>query len=99
MANTKADAKVAMFRVDVEANFAKAKGMVDRAKWQARREALEGVHAQGFDIIAEIENAKAEEARARRLTFPEEDFKSSSESENGEDPEDVDATSDEDQAT
>ncbi|XP_070050326.1 uncharacterized protein [Nicotiana tomentosiformis] len=96
--NKRADAKVAQFRVDVEVN--QAKGMVEHAKWQARREALEGVSAQGFNIVAEIENAKAEEARARRLAFPEEDSESSSsEYEDRENPEDGDATSNEYQAT
>ncbi|XP_016490783.1 uncharacterized protein LOC107810508 [Nicotiana tabacum] len=98
VASTKANAKVAQFKVDVEAIQAQAKSMVDHARWEARREALEGVHAQGFDILAEIENAKVEEARARKLAFPEEYFKSLTESEGGEDPEDEDATSDEDQA-
>ncbi|XP_070034201.1 MAR-binding filament-like protein 1 [Nicotiana tomentosiformis] len=79
-ANKRADAKVAQLRIDVE----------------ARREALEEVSAQGFDVEAEIETAKAEENRAQRLTFPEEDFYSSSKSEGGKDPEG--ATSDEDQA-
>ncbi|XP_070040873.1 uncharacterized protein [Nicotiana tomentosiformis] len=45
VANTKADAKVAQFNIDAEAIQAKAKSMVDHAKWQARREALEEVHA------------------------------------------------------
>ncbi|XP_070039653.1 uncharacterized protein [Nicotiana tomentosiformis] len=98
MANIKADAKVSQFKVDVEAIQAQAKSMVDHARWKAR-EALEGVHAQDFDILAEIENAKAEEARARKLAFYEEDSESLSESEGGEDPEGEDATSDEDQAT
>ncbi|XP_070041395.1 uncharacterized protein [Nicotiana tomentosiformis] len=96
-ANKRADAKVDQFRIDVEVNQAKAKSMVEHAKWQAQREALEGVIAQGFDVEFVIENAKAEETRARRLAFPEEDSDSSSESEGGEDPEDT--ASDEDQAT
>ncbi|XP_070031744.1 uncharacterized protein [Nicotiana tomentosiformis] len=79
--NKRADAKVAQFRIDVE----------------ARSEALEEVSAQGFNVEAEIENAKTEETRARRLVFPEEDFDSSSEFEDGENPEDE--ASDEDQAT
>ncbi|XP_070049941.1 uncharacterized protein [Nicotiana tomentosiformis] len=99
VANTNADAKVAQFRVDIEAIQSKARVMVDHAKWKAQSEALEGVHAQGFDIAAEIKNAKAEEAMARRLAFLEEDSESSSESEDGENPEDGDTTSDEDQAT
>ncbi|XP_070046442.1 uncharacterized protein [Nicotiana tomentosiformis] len=95
-ANKRVDTKVAKFRIDVEVNQAKAKSMVEHAKWQARRAALEEVSAQGFNIEAEIENAKAEENRARRLAFPEEDSDSSSESEGREDPEDV--ASNEDQA-
>ena len=48
-ANKRADAKVAQFRVNVKVNQVKAKGMVEHAKWQARREALEGVNAQDID--------------------------------------------------
>ncbi|XP_070056248.1 uncharacterized protein [Nicotiana tomentosiformis] len=95
-ANKRADAKVAQFRNDVEVNQAKAKSMVEHAKWKAQREDLEEVSAQGFDVEAEIENAKAEKNRARRLAFPEEDSNSSNESEGEEDPEDV--VCDEDQA-
>ena len=79
-ANKRANAKVAQFRMDVEVNLAKAKSMVEHAKWQARREALEEVSAQGFDVGAEIEVARAKENKARRLAFPEEDSDSSSES-------------------
>ncbi|XP_070057721.1 protein WEAK CHLOROPLAST MOVEMENT UNDER BLUE LIGHT-like 1 [Nicotiana tomentosiformis] len=96
-ANKRAYAKVAQFKIDVEVNQAKAKSMVEYAKWQAQREALEGVSAQDFDVVAEIKNAKVEEVRARRLAFPKEDSESSSESEDGENPED--AASDENQAT
>nr|XP_016456982.1 PREDICTED: nucleolin 2-like [Nicotiana tabacum] len=86
VANTKADAKVAQFKVDVEAIQAKAKSLVDHPKWQDQREVLEGVHAQGFDIMAEIENTKAEETSARKLAFSEEDSDSLSESEDEENP-------------
>lgn len=99
VANSKADSKVAQFKVDVEAIQAQAKSMVDHAWWQALREALEGVHAQDFDILTEIKNTKKEEDRARKLAFPEEDSESLSESEGGEDPYGGDATSDEDRAT
>ncbi|XP_070019384.1 uncharacterized protein [Nicotiana sylvestris] len=44
-ANTIADAKVAQFKVDVETIQVKARSMVDHAKWQARREALEEFQA------------------------------------------------------
>ncbi|XP_070046733.1 uncharacterized protein [Nicotiana tomentosiformis] len=47
--------------------------MVEHAKWQARREALEEVSAQRFDVGAEIEVVWAEDNKARRLAFPEED--------------------------
>ncbi|XP_070040351.1 uncharacterized protein [Nicotiana tomentosiformis] len=78
-ANKRVDAKVAQFRIDVEINQAKAKSMVEHAKWQARREVLEEVSAQGFDVGAKIKISKAEENKARRLAFPEEDSDSSSE--------------------
>ncbi|XP_070049084.1 uncharacterized protein [Nicotiana tomentosiformis] len=98
VAETKADAKVAQFKVDVEAIHVQAKSMVEHARWKARREAFEGVHAQSFDLLAEIENAKVEEARAWKLAFPEEDSESLTESEGEEDPEDEDDAPDEDQA-
>nr|XP_016490835.1 PREDICTED: uncharacterized protein LOC107810555 [Nicotiana tabacum] len=93
-ANKRADAKVAQFRIDVEVNQAKAESMVEHAKWQAWREALEKVRAQGFDIGAEIEVARAEENKARRLAFPEEDSDDSGESEDEDDAENT--ASDED---
>ena len=96
--NTKAYAKVAQFKVDVEAIQTQAKSMVDHAKWQALREALAGVHAQDFDLLAEIENAKAKETRAQKLAFPEEDSESLRKFEDWENPEGGDAASDEDQA-
>ncbi|XP_070032488.1 interactor of constitutive active ROPs 3-like [Nicotiana tomentosiformis] len=98
-ANKRADAKVAQFRADVEVIQAKAKGMVEHVKWQARREALEGVQAQSFDIMDEIEKARVEETMVQKLAFPEEDSESSSELEDGEDSEDEDVTPDEDRAS
>ncbi|XP_070054268.1 uncharacterized protein [Nicotiana tomentosiformis] len=85
--NKRADAKVAQFRIDVEVNQAKAVSMVEHAKWQDRREALEEVRAQGFDVGAEIEVAREEENKARRLVFPEEDTDDSGESEDEDDGE------------
>ncbi|XP_070050214.1 uncharacterized protein [Nicotiana tomentosiformis] len=61
-ANKRADANVAQFKIDVEVN--QTKSMVEHAKWQARREALEEVSAQVFDVEAEIEIAKVEENKA-----------------------------------
>ncbi|XP_070034391.1 uncharacterized protein [Nicotiana tomentosiformis] len=99
VAKTEADDKVAQFKVDVEAIQAQTKNMVKHARWKARREALVGVHAHNFDILAEIENAKICEARARKLTYPKEDFEGLSEFEGGEDPDGEDFTSDGDHAT
>ncbi|XP_070023420.1 uncharacterized protein [Nicotiana sylvestris] len=99
VAKTKADAKVAQYKVDVEAIQVHAKSMMDHAKCQARRDALEKVHDQGFDIQAELENAKVEETSARKMAFPDEDTDSLSESEGGEDPEGGDVASNEDHTT
>ncbi|XP_070048907.1 uncharacterized protein [Nicotiana tomentosiformis] len=68
--NKRVEDKVAQFRVDVEVKQAKAKGMVEHAKWQARREALEEVSAQGFDIVAETENAKSGGSQGPKAGFP-----------------------------
>ncbi|XP_070048809.1 uncharacterized protein [Nicotiana tomentosiformis] len=87
------------FKVDVEAIQEQAKNMVKHARWEARREALERVHAQNFDILAEIENAKICEARAQKLAYPQEDSEGLSESKGGEDPEGEDVASDGDHAT
>nr|XP_016439888.1 PREDICTED: uncharacterized protein LOC107765724 [Nicotiana tabacum] len=64
MAKTEANDKVAQFKADVEAIQKQARNMVKHARWKSQREALEGVHAQNFDILAEIENAKLCEAKA-----------------------------------
>ncbi|XP_033515135.1 GRIP domain-containing protein RUD3-like [Nicotiana tomentosiformis] len=53
-----ADDKVAQYKADAEAIQDQAKNMVKHARWQSRREGLEGVHVQNFDVLAEIENAK-----------------------------------------
>ncbi|XP_070049979.1 MAR-binding filament-like protein 1-1 [Nicotiana tomentosiformis] len=79
-AQNEADKKVAQLKVDVEAIHEQAKNMVKHAKWESRRGTLEGVHAQNFDILTEIENAKTCETNARRLAFPEEDSEASEES-------------------
>lgn len=68
--------------------------MIDHAKWQARREALEDAQAQDFNIAVDVDNARAEEHQARKLAFPEDD----SDEQEEEDLEDGDSASDEDQA-
>ncbi|XP_019262452.1 PREDICTED: uncharacterized protein LOC109240277 [Nicotiana attenuata] len=41
----------------------------DLAKCQSRRETLEEIHARGFDLIAEVAQAKAQEIDARFLVY------------------------------
>ncbi|XP_070046983.1 uncharacterized protein YGR130C-like [Nicotiana tomentosiformis] len=49
-----ADDRVAQHKADAEVTQDQARNMVKHAKWQSRREALEGVHARDFDLLAEI---------------------------------------------
>ena len=83
-ATANADAMVAVYRSDAEAAQVRAKEVAEaaqaRANWvaehakcQSRRETLEEIHARGFDLTAEIENAKELEAEARVLAFPDDD--------------------------
>nr|XP_016463228.1 PREDICTED: uncharacterized protein LOC107786288 [Nicotiana tabacum] len=78
------DAMVAVYRSDAEAAQVRAKEVAEaaqaRANWvaehakcQSRRETLKEIHARGFDLTAEIENAKELEAEARVLAFPDDD--------------------------
>nr|XP_018628969.1 uncharacterized protein LOC104104247 [Nicotiana tomentosiformis]XP_033514083.1 uncharacterized protein LOC104104247 [Nicotiana tomentosiformis]XP_033514084.1 uncharacterized protein LOC104104247 [Nicotiana tomentosiformis]XP_033514085.1 uncharacterized protein LOC104104247 [Nicotiana tomentosiformis] len=87
---TRADAAemVAQYRADAEAAQDRLKVTVEYMKWLSRREALEEAHARGFDLSAEIENAKRLEVEAKKLADPEgeEGSKGSGEPEDGEDP-------------
>nr|XP_016435262.1 PREDICTED: tropomyosin-like [Nicotiana tabacum] len=81
-----ADEMVARYKADAEAAQDLVKNVVEHMKLLSRREALEEVHAQGFDLSAKIENAKVLEAEARKLAYPEEDdSEDSSRSKSGED--------------
>ncbi|XP_070042877.1 uncharacterized protein [Nicotiana tomentosiformis] len=85
MATTNADAMVAVYRFDSKAAQARANWVAEHAKCHSRRETLEEIHARGFDLTAEIENAKELEAEARVLAFPNDDDSGSmSGSESGE---------------
>ncbi|XP_070052696.1 uncharacterized protein [Nicotiana tomentosiformis] len=75
-----ADDKVAQYKADAEVIHDQAKNTVKHARWQSRKEALEGVHAQNFDVLAENKNAKIYEANARKLAYLEEDSEGSEES-------------------
>ncbi|XP_070031780.1 MAR-binding filament-like protein 1-1 [Nicotiana tomentosiformis] len=80
-----ADERVAQHKVDAEVAQDQVRNLVEHMKWQSRREALEGVRAQGFDLLAEIENANVSEAMARKLAYPKEE--DSEGSEDSDDPE------------
>ncbi|XP_019256719.1 PREDICTED: uncharacterized protein LOC109235182 [Nicotiana attenuata] len=70
-ANT--DEVVAVYKADAEGAQARAKDIFEYAKRQSRRETLEEIHAHGFDLSTEIENAKELEDEARRLACPQDD--------------------------
>ncbi|XP_070010789.1 uncharacterized protein [Nicotiana sylvestris] len=76
------------YKANAEAAQVRAKDIIEYAKRQSRREALEEIHARDFDLSAEIESAKDDE-----------DFKDLGESEGGGDPEDDKVAPGEDQAT
>ncbi|XP_070031721.1 intracellular protein transport protein USO1-like [Nicotiana tomentosiformis] len=90
-----ADEMVVQYKVDAEATQDLVKNIVEHMKWQSRMEALEKVHVRGFDLSADIENAKVLEAEAKKLAYPDEedfeDFEYLGESEGGEDPKGDDA--------
>nr|XP_033511230.1 uncharacterized protein LOC117276000 [Nicotiana tomentosiformis] len=45
-----ADEMVAQYKADVEAAQDRTKDIIEHAKWQSRREALEEIHARGFNL-------------------------------------------------
>ncbi|XP_070019445.1 uncharacterized protein [Nicotiana sylvestris] len=94
----KAEAKavVVIYRADAEAANARSKEtfdvaqvrlsrVVEHAKCQYRRETLEDIHARGFDLTVDIENAKMLETEAEALLSYNDDSGSASGSESGED--------------
>ncbi|XP_070010364.1 uncharacterized protein [Nicotiana sylvestris] len=87
-AKANADAMVAVYQTDAEAAQAREKEVV---------EAVQEIHACGFNLAAEIKSAKELEAEAKLLAFPDDDDSGSiSGSESGEDPEIEDAGPEED---
>ncbi|XP_019236453.1 PREDICTED: cilia- and flagella-associated protein 58-like [Nicotiana attenuata] len=93
-----AEAVVAVYRADAEVANARAKEISDvaqvrlsciaeHAKCQSQRETLEEIHARGFDLMADIVNAKVLEAEAKAEAFLSGDYDSGSASgsESGED--------------
>ncbi|XP_070014844.1 uncharacterized protein [Nicotiana sylvestris] len=89
-ANT--EAIVNVYRDDAEAANAQVKKIFDaaqvrleHAKCQSPKETLEEVHARGFDLTADIENAKELEAEAEAFLSDDDNFGSVSRSESGKD--------------
>nr|XP_016475075.1 PREDICTED: fibrinogen- and Ig-binding protein-like [Nicotiana tabacum] len=73
------EAVVAIYRADAEAVHARAKEISDAAQ------RLEEIHARGFDLTADIDNAKVLEAEAKALLSDDDDSGSASGSESGKD--------------
>ncbi|XP_070034607.1 uncharacterized protein [Nicotiana tomentosiformis] len=78
---------VAQYKADVKAAEARLKTNAEYMRRLSRRETLEEIHARGFDLSAEIEEAKKLEAKAKKLYEPEgaEDSEGSEESEGSDD--------------
>ncbi|XP_070049198.1 MAR-binding filament-like protein 1 [Nicotiana tomentosiformis] len=90
-ATSEAEALVASYQTNVEAANTRTKGISDadevrlscvaeHARSQSRRETLEEVHARGFDLTADIENAMVLEDEVGALLFDDEDSTTRSES-------------------
>ncbi|XP_070020728.1 uncharacterized protein [Nicotiana sylvestris] len=73
VAKADADEMVAQYKVDSKAAQDRSKDIIEHAKQQSRREALEKIHAWGFDLSVEIESDKGLEAEAEKLAYPEDD--------------------------
>ncbi|XP_070045024.1 vicilin-like seed storage protein At2g18540 [Nicotiana tomentosiformis] len=95
-ATSEVEELVTSYRADVEAANTRAKEISDAAevrlsrvaehtRRKSRRETLKEVHARGFDLTADIENAKVLEDEVRALLSDEEDSASRSESRGDED--------------
>lgn len=68
-----ADEMVSQYKADAQEVQDRMKDIVEQAKRQSRREALEEIHARGFDLSAEIESAKGLEVEAKKLAYPEDE--------------------------
>ncbi|XP_070057711.1 uncharacterized protein [Nicotiana tomentosiformis] len=65
-----ADEVVAQYKADVEATEVRLKAMTEYMKRLSRREKLKEIHTQGFDLSAEIEEARKSEVEAKKLYEP-----------------------------
>ncbi|XP_019258963.1 PREDICTED: uncharacterized protein LOC109237157 [Nicotiana attenuata] len=95
-AKSDAEAFISSYRADAEASNTRAKEIsavaevklssaLDHAKRQSQKEALEEVHARGFDLSADIEKAKTLEEEVAALLSDDEDSASGSKSRGDED--------------
>ncbi|XP_070020780.1 tropomyosin-like [Nicotiana sylvestris] len=90
---------VAQYKADVEAAEACLKTNAEYIRRLSRRETLKEIHARGFDLLSEIEEAKKLEVEAKKLSETEgaEDSEGSEESEGSNDS-GAESGPDEDQA-
>ncbi|XP_070011448.1 tropomyosin-like [Nicotiana sylvestris] len=68
-----ADEIVAQYKANAKVAQDQSKNIVEHMKWQSRKQALEEVHARGFNLSVEIEDAKVLKADAKKLAYPEEE--------------------------
>nr|XP_016435406.1 PREDICTED: myosin heavy chain, embryonic smooth muscle isoform-like [Nicotiana tabacum] len=70
---TKADADemVAQYKADAEETQDQLKDITEYVRWQSQREALEEIHARGFDLSSEFKSAMGFEAKTKKLAYPE----------------------------
>ncbi|XP_070013529.1 uncharacterized protein [Nicotiana sylvestris] len=90
------DAEAAQDRENDDAAHARSYWVAEHAKCKSQRQTLEEIHACGFNIDVEIENAKELETEAKALLSSDDDDSGSvSGFESGGDPDDEDATPEE----
>ncbi|XP_009588515.1 uncharacterized protein [Nicotiana tomentosiformis] len=68
---TDAEEMVAQYKADIEAAETRLKMNAEYMRWLSRRETLKEIHARGFDLSVEIEEAIKIEAEAKKLSEPE----------------------------
>ncbi|XP_070057744.1 uncharacterized protein [Nicotiana tomentosiformis] len=72
-ASADAEEMVAQYRANGEVPETRLKTNVEYMKQLSRRETLEEIHTRGFDLSAEIEEAKMLEVKAKKLARPEDE--------------------------
>lgn len=65
-----ADEMVDRYKADADTAQGHLKNIVEYVKWHSWREALQEVHARGFDLSVEIKSTKGLEAKDKKLSYP-----------------------------